>query len=270
VQDYVDIIAKTSTRNLIKNPTGDGELTFNCLEESYMMHKCFHRWSGFTVLMSATFADPSKYMKSIALNTAKYIRVESTFDFTRSPIYFHNKRRMSYGQIAANLPWLCKTIDEIFDKHPDENGIVHTASYDLAMKIQKGISREHWKRLLIYNGTEEKRQVLEELKRSKNRVLMGPSLTHGLDLKNDWSRFMIFAKVPYPSLSDKYIETKLKISPDWYRWRTAIEILQGAGRTIRNEDDWCITYILDGCFGDLIHSNRKAFPEEFLKRIVVV
>jgi len=270
VEDYNDIVNKTSTRNIVKNPTGDKELTFNCLEESYMMHKYFHQWTGFTVLMSATFADPTDYLRSIALNSAKYIKMDSHFDFEKSPIYFYNKRRMSYSQIEGNLPWMYETINEILDKHKNESGIIHTASYDLTMKIYENISKKHRKRILVYSGTEEKRQVLDILKKDKSKVLMGPSLLEGLDLKDSWSRFAIFAKVPYMSLSDKFVATKLKINPDWYRWKAIISILQGTGRSVRSETDWAITYILDGSLADLIHNNRKAFPIEFIKRIQVV
>lgn len=270
VDDYNDIIEKTSTRNIVKNPTGKNELTFNCLEESYMMHKYFHTWTGFTVLMSATFADPSKYMRSIALGSAKYIKMDSHFDFTKSPIYFYNKRRMTFKEIESNLPWLYETIDGILEKHNDDNGIIHTASYDLALKIFNGLSHKNKKRVLVYNGTEEKRQVLAMLKTSKNKILMGPSLLEGLDLKDDWSRFQIFAKVPYLSLGDKFVAAKLKINPDWYRWKAIINILQGTGRSVRSEEDWAVTYILDAAMADLIHNNRKAFPPEFMARLIVV
>jgi len=270
VEDFNEIIDKTSTRNIVKNPTGENELTFNCLQESYMMHKYFHQWTGFTVLMSATFADPSKYLRSIALKDAKYIKMDSSFDFTNSPIYFYNQRRMTYNQIDANLPWLFDKVNEILDNHHDESGIIHTASYDLALKIFTGLSHKNKRRILVYNGTEEKRQVLEMLKQNKNKIIMGPSLLEGLDLKDDWSRFQIFAKVPYLSLSDKFVATKLKIDPDWYRWKAIINVLQGTGRSVRSETDWAVTYILDGALADLIHNNRKAFPPEFMKRIVVV
>jgi ATP-dependent DNA helicase DinG len=269
VEDYNDIIEKTSTRNIIKNPTGEDELTFNCLEESYMMHKYFHQWTGFTVLMSATFADPSKYLRSIALNTAKYIKMDSNFSFEKSPIYFYNRRRMTYNQIEANLPWLYKKIDEILENHKHESGIIHTASYDLAMKIYEHIPKRHRRRILVYNGTEEKRQVLDMLKVNKDKVLLGPSLLEGLDLKDDWSRFAIFAKVPYLSLSDKFVATKLKINPEWYREKAILNILQGTGRSVRSETDWAVTYILDGALADLIHNSRKSFPSEFLNRIII-
>lgn len=269
VEDYVAIIEQTTTRNLIKNPSYD-ELVFNCLSENYLIHKYFHKWSGFTVLMSATFSDPSIYLKTIFLNKAKYIKIDNTFNFDKSPIYYYNKRRMSYNLMETNLPWLCRTIDDIIEKHPNENGIIHSASYDLALKIYKNISDKNRKRILIYNGTQEKRDVLEQLKISRNKILLGPSLRKGLSLDNDFARFSIIAKIPYPSLTDKFVSVKLKIDPAWYKWVTIIEIIQSLGRTIRNENDWCISYILDANLGDLIHFNRNAFPKEFLERLKIV
>ena len=271
IEDYVYIIDKTSTRNIVKNPGKDEELVFNCLEENYMMTKYFHAHTGFTVLMSATFADPTDYLKSIALTGAKYIKMESNFDYKKSPIYFYNKRRMTYTQMEANLPWLYERINEILDKHPGENGIIHTASYNLTMKIHNNLSHKNKMRVLIYEGTEEKRKVLEMLKQDHSKVLMGPSLLEGLDLKDEWSRLQIFAKVPYLSLADKFVKTKLAINPEWYRWSAIKNVLQGTGRSVRSENDWAVTYILDGALADLIHKNRGAFPlKEFINRIIVM
>jgi Rad3-related DNA helicase len=269
IEDYVYIIDKTSTRNIVKNPVNDDEIIFNCLEESYMMKKYFHAHTGFTLLMSATFADPKDYLQSIALNSAKYIKMESTFDYSKSPIYFYNKRRMTYKQMEANLPWLYDKINEILDNHSNENGIIHTVSYNLTMKIHNNLSPKNKRRVLVYEGTTEKRKVLEILKNDHSKVLMGPSLLEGLDLKNEWSRLQIFAKIPYLSLADKFVKTKLEINPNWYRWKAIVHVLQGTGRSVRSEDDWATTYILDGSLADLIHKNRKAFPKEFMQRIQI-
>ena len=270
IDDYVKIIEKTSTRNLVKNPQGEDTLIFNCLKESYLMHKYFHRWTGFRVLMSATFADPSDYLLGIALKSAKYIKVESSFDFTKSPIYYYNGHKMSYNKINENLPWLCSQVNEILDNHKGESGIIHSASYDLSMKIFGGLTAKNQDRVLKYNGTEEKRTVLDILKYKKGMVLMGPSLLEGLDLKDDWSRFQVFAKVPYLSLGDRFVKAKLAINPSWYRWKAIVNILQGTGRSIRSETDWAVTYILDGSLSDLIHNNRHAFPKEFMSRIRII
>lgn len=267
LDSYVEVINNTSSRNIVKNPQGNDELIFNCLEESYLMNKAFHKWTGFNVLMSATFSDPKEYLKSISLGSAKYIKMNSSFDFSKSPIYFYNKRKMSYKYLEANLPWLNKKINEILENHQNQNGIIHTVSYALTLKIYNNLNKKNRKRVLIYNGTEEKRQILDQLKRNKNIILMGPSLLEGLDLKDELSRFIIFAKTPYPSIRDRFIKVKMNLNPEWYQWKTAINIIQGIGRGIRNEKDWCIVYYLDGSLGDLLHRNKSMFPKEILNRI---
>jgi len=269
-EDYIDIIENTNTRNLIKNPGLEKELVFNCLEESYLMHKYFHKHYEFVVLTSATFGNPSEYIKSLALKNAKYIKVDNLFDYSKSPIYFYNKHRMSYKEINNNIPWLIEKVDEILDKHENENGIIHSVSFELALKVYNGVSKKNKRRILIYNGTEEKMQVLDILKKGKDKVIMGPSLITGIDLKNDFSRFCLFLKTPYASLGDKFVKSKMEINSNWYAEKTIVDILQGAGRVIRNENDWAITYFLDATFSDLLFKHRKSFPYEFLQRIKVV
>jgi len=269
VEDYNFIIRQTSTRNLVKNPTVD-ELIFNCLEENYLMNQCFHRFTGFTVLMSATFADPREYMKSINIKGAKYIKMDNLFNYEKSPIYYYPKRRMTYKDIDKNKEWLYSKINEIIEKHKGESGIIHSASYDLTKKITDNLTHKNRKRVFVYEGTEEKRAVLDMMKITKGKVIIGPSLISGLDLRDDRARFLIFAKTPYPNLTDRFISTKMKINPNWYRQLTVINIIQGLGRSIRSADDWCVSYYLDGSLSYLIHQNRNSFPIELLNRIKVV
>jgi Rad3-related DNA helicase len=45
--------------------------------------------------------------------------------------------------------------------------------------------------------------------------------------------------------------------------------MQGVGRSVRSEDDWAITYILDASFKNLI--NKKGFfPPSFLERLKTI
>jgi len=268
IEDYNTIIKNTSVRNIVKNPTVD-ELVFNCLEERFMMNHYFHRFTGFTILMSATFSDPLEYMKNINIKEAKHIKMENQFPFEKSPIYYYPKKRMSYKYIDQNRDWLYSKINEIIEKHKGESGIIHSASYDLARKIKENLTPKNRKRVFVYEGTTEKRKTLDMMKITKGKILMGPSLTTGLDMADDFARFAIIAKMPYPSLSNRFVKTKMKINPNWYKWKTIIEILQSVGRTVRHENDYCDTYILDGCLGDLIHSSRSSFPKEFLQRIIM-
>jgi Rad3-related DNA helicase len=269
VGDYCDIIEKTSTRNIVKNPSED-ELVFNCLQESYMMHKYFHQFTGFMVLMSATFSDPKEYMRSINIKNVKYIKTENLFNFEKSPIYYYPNKRMSYKFLDQNKEWLYSKINEILDKHKGESGIIHSASYDLAGKIRDNLTPENTKRVFLYNGTEDKINALNMMKLDPGKVVLGPSLLSGISLDDDFCRFIIFPKVPYPSLTDRFTKVKMELNPGWYRWRTILSVLQGAGRGIRSETDFCSTFILDACFGDLLNTNRNSFPPEFLRRIVTL
>ena len=77
-------------------------------------------------------------------------------------------------------------------------------------------------------------------------------------------------KVPYPSLADKFIAAKKDFNQQWYSNLAAISILQGVGRGVRNENDWCVTFILDACFQMLFNMSRKVFPPEFVARMAQI
>jgi Rad3-related DNA helicase len=74
-------------------------------------------------------------------------------------------------------------------------------------------------------------------------------------------------KVPYASLADKLVQAKSELIPGWYQADTANKIIQALGRGIRHKTDWCITYILDGCFMDLYYRDSSWMPPEFIGRM---
>ena len=271
IKEYLIIINKTRIDNLVRNYSllnnEINQITFNCLAENFLMDKYFHQHTGgFLILMSATFSDPKEYIKGLNLKGAKYIKLKSQFDFSKSPIYYQTKYKINYKDTDKNLPWLARTVDEIVSKHP-ERGLIHSGSYSLALKVYEKLSNKTRKRIILYSGTTEKREGLEEFKLSKDKILLGPSLLEGLDLKNDLGRWQIFLKVPYLNLKDHYVSAKMKLDPKWYQWKTIIALLQGVGRIVRNDSDWGITYMLDATFINLLHYNRNYFPPEFLNRL---
>ena len=101
----------------------------------------------------------------------------------------------------------------------------------------------------------------------EDSVIIGPTLVEGVDLPGDLLRFIIIAKVPYPNLKDKLVKAKMKLFPKWYSSETANSIIQGVGRGNRFADDWCITYIIDGCFDNLYYQTSSQFPVELRNRI---
>lgn len=269
-EDYNHIVSQTGIESIIKNPQSDENVVFNCLDESYMMQQHFHGQAGFKLLMSATLGEAKSFLHTIAGKNARYFRIDSTFDFTKSPIYFFTKHRMSMADKEKNIPWVVEKINDILDEHDGEHGIIHSGSYDLTSRIYESLSHKNKKRVLVYKGTDEKKEELEKFINDHELVLMGPSLLEGLDLAQEKSRFQIFVKVPFPSLGDRFVKEKMKYLPDWYDWRAIISILQGIGRSVRSEDDWAVTYFLDGCLSDLLRRRRSSFPKEVQQRIKVI
>jgi Rad3-related DNA helicase len=268
VEDYIEIIEKSGLHYMIK-AMNDTEATFNCLDEKYLMKKHFLDRFGFKLLMTATMGSRTEFESSIGVKKSFYRKMESTFDYTRSPIYFYPTRRMGKKDIDSNMTWLIKTVSDIMDAHPTESGVIHSGSYELGNKLLYKLPKAKQKRIHVYRGTEEKMDSLKKFIETPGNILIGPSLLEGLDLKDDKSRLQIFLKVPYPNLGDRYVAEKMKYSKGWYSWKTCTSILQGIGRSVRSEEDWAVTYFLDGCLTDLITRSADNFPDEFLERIII-
>lgn len=262
-EDYNQIIGSTDVRAMIKNPSGTN-IQFNCIDERYLMEKYFHNKNNFAVYMTATMGDPASFLKSVKGNNARANVLKSTFNYDKSPIYIYMTKSMSFKNKETSFPWVIGKIDEILKTHEGQNGIIHTGSYANSKKIYEELPDNS--RLIQYADSAGKKESLFDFGGQTNKVLMGPSILEGIDLYDDKSRFQIFAKVPYQSLGDKFVAAKMKVDPEWYSFQAILHLLQGVGRSVRNENDWCTTYILDADIMTLIRKYRKHFPQDFLDR----
>lgn len=281
-------------------------IEFHCAKEDFMIFlhllcKCDNK-----VLISATVGDQDSYEETIGLKyfgmqqdgdsmtsqamkylahekyqsngelisvedqTSIYKRIPSTFDFSRSPIYFLNKYRMGFNERKNSLPHLRQIIYKICEQQfNDMKGIIQTGSYQIARDIIDNAPLNLRKRFLYYNGSVEKIDNISIHKMSKNTILIGPTLNEGIDLPQDHCRFILILKVPYPQIKDKLVEAKMKLFPHWYNYITSNQIIQGIGRGNRSLDDWCITYILDACFMNLFLATKSQYPQEIIDRIKI-
>lgn len=269
-EDYNVIVAKAGLEKLIKNEQLNNTIVFNCVDESYLMNKHFHEQFGFKLFMSATPGPPESFMKNIGVTSANYTKIENQFDFEKSPILFYPGNKMTYNEKEKSLPKIAEIIANVAGDHQNDSGIIHSGSYDNSKKIYEALPKHVKSRVLMYSDSQEKTSMLREFLDGTNKILIGPSLLEGLDLAGDKSRFQIFAKVPFPNLSDKFVSAKMKIVDDWYDWQAISNILQGIGRSIRNEEDWAVTYFLDESFRDLLRRRRSYFPEEVRRRIKII
>ena len=88
-------------------------------------------------------------------------------------------------------------------------------------------------------------------------------------MKDDLSRFQIIVKVPYANLGDRWIDARFN-RPDgrkWYNWLSALHLVQAYGRSVRSDNDWAFTYILDSGFARFVNVNRQILPTWFIECI---
>lgn len=267
VEDYVAVISMIGHDNIVKVTSDNGDLQFKNIEEKFLMENHFHKFSNAQTFLSATIGDHVTFSELNMIKDFDSIEVESLFDFSKSPIcVYYPQMKMSYREKDTSFPTNLERMHTILRYHKNERGIIHSGSYGLTQLI---IDNAKTDRLIPYFSSAQKEEALQKLKKSKNGVLIGPSILEGVDLKDDLSRFQIFFKVPYMSLSDEFVKKKMDKYPEWYQWNAVINAIQGIGRSIRNNKDFAKTYLIDGNFNDLL-IGKKLFPDYILDRLHIV
>lgn len=240
----------------------DSVIQLQCTHEAELCKKAVHKWTKYSLFMSATVGDADEWSTQVGLTNYAVINVPQVFDYTKSPIIKVSPMiSMSYKNRDMNMKRMMNRIVHLVDNHPNENGLIHTGNYTIAKELQ----RLNHPRILVYTSASEKNQLVSMLSEDSNFVLAGPSLLEGVDLKDHKCRFMIWAKVPYMSLGDKLTKKKMEIYKGWYNWVTMMNFLQGCGRGIRNYNDWCKTYIVDDAFNSFF--NRAKMPNWISQRL---
>ena len=107
LEDYCEIIEKTGLEKMVKNP-GETSITFNCIDEYYLLHKHFFNKFGFKLLMTATMGNTQDFMRNHGIKAAKYFKIETHFKWDKSPIFFYPGKKLSARFLADNLEWAVK------------------------------------------------------------------------------------------------------------------------------------------------------------------
>lgn len=230
-----------------------------------------------TVFLSATVGGHTQFDEAIGIKLtlqkkSAMLVIPSTFDFSKSPIYFIPGNKMSAEFLETSIVNNTNIISKILksSKHCNQKGIIHTGSYKIAYRMIDLLDPTVKGRIHVYTDSKEKEEVMHHFEYSENGVLVGPGITEGVDFPDDGCRFNIFLKIPYPFMGDPLVRAKSALFPRWYNSQTTNNIIQGIGRGNRTPNDWCTTYILDGCFDNLYQSTRRQYPKEIQNRIHVL
>lgn len=252
----------------IISPTPDGVLQFIPLYIDSLFAKMCDHWADKFLFMSATILDTEGFISDLGIDREKclVIKMDSTFDPNKSPIYYMPCGNMSYNKIDETLPKVCSIVESIIKSKNDQKGLIHTGNYKVAKYIYENISDN--KRLLMKVSDEVTNQNLLKIhSRTKDTILLSPSMTTGVDLDEDLSRFQVVIKMPFSSLADTRIKRKSELNSEWYACQMLKTLVQACGRSTRSSEDHSVTYVLDSSFKYWITKYKKWLPQSFLGRI---
>jgi len=237
-------------------------LEFKPIDISPYSEQSLFKFGRKVLMLSATILNQRAFCESlgIPLEDASFISLPSPFPVDNRPVLVSSIGKMSASEIDSTLPKLAEAVRQILAAHPNEKGIIHCHSYKISSYIMKNIKN----RRLLTHKSEDREDVLNQHISSKEpTVLVTPSMTEGVDLKGDLSRFQIICKVPYPYLGDKLVQKRMRKWSWWYPLQTAKTIIQSLGRSIRSADDHAVSYILDSDWDRFYGQQRDMFPESF-------
>jgi len=223
------------------------------------------------LFMSATILNKDAYCRDLGLNSdeAAFISIPSEFPVDNRPVIYIPQIKMNYewnsDKNANNRKDLLLKVKEICDLHKDESGIIHTGNFQIAEWLVEGLNGMIDQNILHHNPESNLNRddvIAEYLEKAPimPSLLISPSITEGLDLRDDLGRFCIFVKVPFGNLGDEWIKRRKDLSNEWYARQAFINIMQGAGRVTRSKEDYGNTYILDASFGYLYSTMFKYVP----------
>jgi ATP-dependent DNA helicase DinG len=242
----------------------DDAITVTPLYISTLSSKIF-KYGKKILLMSATIIDPQNFAKTLGIEKYKFIETKSPFNADKSPIYISSKYKLNYKSLQENLPKVANLIQQICDEHGDEKGVIHTHTSYITEFLKNRLSGDRFQ--YRYEEINNEKLLQEHIIADYPSVLVSPSITHGIDLKDNLARFQIIVKLPYMPLGDERIKTLFEEDSNWYTNKMLSSLVQACGRGIRSQDDWCITYILDGGASSAIQRSKTKLPKFFVDRV---
>jgi Rad3-related DNA helicase len=245
------------------------ELALVPLTVASMARGLFEECAEITVLSSAYLGHRAVLAEYFGLEEG--VRVFSTpspFSLEQRPIVYRPVGLLSQATRARLEPAVFAEVATILAAHPRDKGLIHVASYEAGRRLvhDLGVRAPHDSRRLLWVDSAGGKASALDLHRASARptVLVSPSLREGVDLPDDFLRFQVLTKLPYPDLGDPWTSLRQQRDPRWYAVETAKALLQAYGRSCRHADDQGVTYVLDAQFARFLQRYRVLLPEWFL------
>ena len=265
IQRKLELIIETWHDSEFVHEKDASGVTFMPLKVNKLAQRLFD-YGDKIILMSATIIDPVNFCKTLGIDDFKYIEAESSFEPKSAPIICNSKYKLNYYNMKANLPKVIKQIQQICEHHKNDKGIIHTHNNKITSDLAKVLYGDRF--LVREPGVRNEDILNTHYNTDDATVLISPSMSHGVDLKDDLARFQIIVKAPFLPTKDVRIERLMKDDFDWYSNKMLCSLIQSCGRGIRSKKDHCVTYILDGTIVENIVKNKHKLPKYFLNRFL--
>lgn len=225
------------------------------------------------LITSATILDFPTFTRNLGIRSKDAVTLATPSDFSIAsrPLFFNPVGSMNRKFIDTTLPKVAVGVEQLLSRYAGKKGIVHTHSYQITRYLTRYLSGTKWaNRIVTHDVTKGARdralaRHFDDI--NEPTVLFSPSMSEGLDLKDELSRFQIVTKVPYPQMTP-YIRARMNRDQQWYQWQTALRLVQATGRSVRSQTDRANTHILDSEFANFIGKNNRHMPDYWINSII--
>jgi Rad3-related DNA helicase len=267
VEDYRD--SESATTWVVD--ADDSAVTIKPMDpERYLKHTVWDR-ANKHALLSATILNKAAFCRSVGLDPADValVDVEHTFPVENRPLYDVTQGKMTYEHREETLPKVAETVVRVMAAHPDEKGIVHAHSYDIAEKLAGHLDDWGVGGRVRTHDSDTRDAELERWKESDDpEVFVAVKMEEALDLKYELGRWQVLCKAPFLNTNDSRVAARLADGQWAWYYRTALRtVIQGCGRVVRAPDDHGATYVADTSILDLFDRARTDMPPWFRDQV---
>ncbi|WP_418281175.1 helicase C-terminal domain-containing protein [Halorubrum sp. DTA98] len=270
LEDYRD--PESPTTWVVDQPDGEGEaITIKPLDPArYLRHTVWDRGNRFA-LLSATILSKEAFCRGVGLDPANValVDVEHTFPLAHRRIYDVTQGPMTYEHREETIPRIARLIVRLMAEHPDEKGLIHAHSYDIASRLVERLG-EFGVAARVRRHTSGNRDAeLETWKASSDpEVFVSVKMEEALDLHDGLCRWQVVCKAPYLNTNDSRVARRLEDGQwAWYHRAALRTVIQACGRVVRSPDDYGVTYLADDSLLDLFERARSDTPPWFRDQI---
>lgn len=253
---------------------GTGDLIIKPLTARLFADQILFCKASKILIMSATILDFETFMRNLGIDPAdaEVLAMDSEFPVENRPIFFDEVGDMSYKNIDRTLPLMAKKVEALMTRYGKYKGLVHCQSFRTNKYLVDylGTTAQADRVLTHSSGVKGSREAAVEqhyADMDSPTVLFSPSMSEGLDLKEDLARFCIVVKIPFAPLTP-YIRARMQKDPDWYQWLAGLKLIQMTGRVVRSKTDKAHIWILDAGFRSFLARNRRKLSRWWVDSII--